>query len=304
MINTRVAPASLLSFALFFFGGSAAAEEASSFVQDVIYFQWRPPLGPRAAYDLQEKEDQHRIVLMPKVEQKKRYPVVVGFHGQPKRGKNPRDYNFLKSVMKTVSEMAKSSKIEPFVLVLPVFRFTGQNWPGFDGALFRKEVENILKKRGIETGDWFVFGHSGAAGCGGDGLNLAYKMSPSAVGFFDTCLGQGWRDAVLELKKRRIETLNIHSVETAGFRPKQSPEYQSTFDFGRAYSPLGLSPVDCPSDHPGERLRDQPFRCASTEDLKVLGFVVDTGEGSEAHETLLPVALSYFIKRYLGVEHR
>jgi len=277
-----------------------AQEDQAPVPSGVVYFEWQPQNGPRAAYTLPEKEDQHRIHLSSQVTSGGVYPVVVGFHGQPKRGKNPRDYHFVQQVPQIVEAVAAKEQLRPFVFVMPVFRFLGQNWPGFDVREFRKEVERQLKKRGIGAGDWFAFGHSGAAGCGGDGLNRAERMAPKAVGFFDTCLGRGWQEAVRQLQKDHVQTVNIHSVETAGFRPRQRPEYQSSFDFGRAYGPLGLAPVACPKAHPGERLRDQAYRCAATKGGGVQGFVVDTGDGAPAHEALLPVAISYFLTRFIG----
>jgi hypothetical protein len=285
---------------LTFFVGVWAHTDPPPLSQEVVYFEWRPPKGSNAVYGLPEKEDQHRIFLPPGLKKGGTYPVVVGFHGQPKQGKAPRNYKFVKNIPATVAAVAKEEQLTPFVFVMPVFRFMGQNWPDFDVRAFRKEVENQLKKREIVAGDWFAFGHSGAAGCGGDGLNQIEQMSPRAVGFFDTCLGRGWRRAIFELQKRGIETVNIHSVETAGFRPKQVPEYQSTFDFGRAYGPVGMSPVPCPKIHPGKRLRDQKYRCAATKDKVIQGFVVDSGEGQPAHEALLPMAIRYFLRRYIG----
>ena len=61
----------------------------------VVYFQWQPAAAPTAAYDTKEPEDQHRIILYSGVNRGGVYPVVVGFHGQPKRGKLPRNYKYL-----------------------------------------------------------------------------------------------------------------------------------------------------------------------------------------------------------------
>ncbi len=267
---------------------------------EVVRFPWRPKEGPGGAYRLDAPEDQHRIIVYPGVEPGGTYPVVVGFHGQPKPGKLPRDYRFLEKVPKIIGEMVDARQLRPFVLVLPVFRFYGQNWPGFHVRSFQKEVDKQLKKLGIGTVDWYLFGHSGAAGCGGEGLNLAHEIGAKGVGFFDTCLGDEWQEAIRQLRRRKIPTVNIHSVETAGFRPRQRPEYQSGFDFGRAYEPLGLKPVACPATHPGSRLRKQPYRCAATEDGIITAFVVDSGEGKTAHEALLPIAIRYFLSKFLG----
>jgi hypothetical protein len=284
-----------------------ASAKASNYDKDVksasfkeIPFQWAPE-GHKPPYRMPVALDQHRIFLHPEIEKGGQYPVVVGFHGQPKRGKNPRDYKFLKAVRKTVADMVQRGLLKPFVLVLPVFRFYGQNWPGFDLLPFRKTIEERLAKLDIQGGDWYAFGHSGAAGCGGDGLNRAHRLEPKKVGFFDTCLGTGWQKEIGILKKRQIGTINIHSVETAGFRPRQRPEYQASFDFGRAYRPLGLRPIPCQKTYPGARLRDQPYRCAATEDGVIKGFVVDTGEGVEAHEAVLAVALRYFLMQEVGL---
>lgn len=267
----------------------------------IISFAWRPSGGPAAAYEMAAPEDQHRIVLFPDVTPGRDYPVVVGFHGQPPRDKAPRDYGFLKTVPEIASAVAASGRLEPFVLVLPVFRFLGQNWPGFDPKAFTAEVRKRLAAEGIRVRSFAAFGHSGAAGCGGDGLNRIHEMRPRplAVGFFDTCLGTGWQDAVRALAAQRIRVIDVHSVETAGFRPRQRPEYQGAFDFGRAFEPLGLAPIRCPEKHPAEKLREQKFRCAATADRFVRAFVVDTGEGQEAHEAVLPAAIPYFLEQIL-----
>ncbi len=286
--------------ALFFTVTVWASEGDSAPLPETLFFEWHPSKGPKVAYNVPEQEDQHRMIFLPGVKRGGSYPVVIAFHGQPKGDRDPREYQFLKNVPKIVTAAFAKENLRPFVLILPVFRFKGQNWPGFDALEFKRDTKKILEKQGIGTTDWYAFGHSGAAGCGGDGLNKIHRLSPKAVGFFDTCLGKEWQSEIRRLTKKKIETVNIHSVETAGFRPKQFPEYQTTFDFGRAYGPLGLSPVPCPDGPPGERLREQPYRCAATKDGVIKGFVVDTGEGHPAHVAVLEVAVPYFLKRYLS----
>jgi hypothetical protein len=251
---------------------------------------------------MEDPEDQHRIVLFPGVKKGAKVPVVVAFHGQPGKGRDPRQYPFPGAVERQMGRLIETGRIQPAVLVVPVFRFVVQNWPRFDLAAFRKKVEAVLRAEGIEATFFLAFGYSGAAGCGGDGLNRAHRMKPKAVGFFDTCLGKGWQEEIGRLREQGIPALNIHSVETAGFRPKQRPEYQEWFDFGRAYAPLGLAPVPCPENHPGEKLRDQVYRCSATADGVVEGFVVDTGVGLEAHRGALSVGTEYFLKTYLGTD--
>jgi len=65
-----------------------------------------------------------------------------------------------------------------------------------------------------------------------------------------------------------------------------------------AYGPLGLKPVECPEHVPGEKLRDQEFRCSATPDGRIKGFVVDTGEGPPAHSAAVPVGIRYLLKEY------
>lgn len=265
---------------------------------EVLHFPWRPPHAPAGPYRLEEPEDRHTLVIFPEATHSDPVTVLVGFHGQPQRGKPPREYKFAPTVIDTVSRALVSEDLPPLVLALPVFRFQGRNWPGFDPKAFRTEVERLLSERKITPSRWLAFGHSGASGCGGNGLNDAHRMRPDAVGFFDTCLGRGWSKQLQDLRRLEIPSVSIHSVETAGFRPKQVPEYQHLFDFGRAYGPAGLAPVQCPSKTPGPKLRDQEYRCAATEDGLAEGYIVDSGEGQEAHEAMLTVALRYFLERY------
>lgn len=288
-------------------GGDAAVEAADAGAAPdpaaearVTRFSWRPKRGPAAAYEMDDPADRHRLVLTPGVREGGTHPVVVGFHGQPKRGKDPRDYPFMDHVQQIVVEMVEDGEVRPLVLVLPVFRFAGGNWPGFDPRAFSERVTEMLDERGIEVEGWYAFGHSGAAGCGGEGLNRAHRLDPEGVGFFDTCLGRGWRREVEELERREVATINVHSVETAGFRPRQRPEYQADFDFGRAYGPAGLDPVECPEKHPGEKLRELEHRCAASESRAVRGFVVDSGEGREAHQAVVEPALRFFLAEMVG----
>lgn len=278
---------------------SAAEAQQPADDERTISFPWRPKAGPSAAYTQAAIEDQHQIVIYKGAEKQPAPSIIVGFHGQPSRGTDPRNYAFNGRVKSVVSKMISDKEIAPVVLVLPVFRFVGQNWPGFDLVDFKEKVIAVLKEQNITTGDWFLFGHSGAAGCGGEGLNQANRIAPKAVGFFDTCLGTGWQNAVKALQTAQIQTLNMHSVETAGFRPKQRPEYQAGFDFGRAYGPLGIRPVNCPVILPEAPLRDQPYRCAAASNGKMEAYVVNTGEGVEAHNALLPEALRYFLRRFI-----
>jgi hypothetical protein len=266
-----------------------------------LRFPWCP--SPRAAlsYAMDDPADQHRIVLLPGVEKGGTYPVVFAFHGQPSRDKAPRDYWFPGFVEQHAAELVQKGAVKPFVLVLPVFRFQGGNWPYFNPAKFKKEIAARLEAEGVAMGDVYAFGHSGAAGCGGGGLNQAALLRPKAVGFFDTCLGDGWKTALRELRDAKIRAIDIRSVETAGFSPRQTPEYQAKFDFGRAYEPEGLARVKCPVVHPGEALRQQPWRCAATKDGLVRAFVVDTGEGEQAHHDLVAPAMDYFLEEVAGL---
>lgn len=249
---------------------------------------------------MEDPDDQHAIVLAPGIVTGNSVPVLIAFHGQPKRGEAPRGYAFPKTVTKTVLRAVAEGRAPPLVLVLPVFRYAGTNWPSFDLLLFRDEVERRLADLGLRSAGYYLIGHSGAAGCGGDGMNRAHRIRPLAVGFFDTCLGRGWRDEIHRLREANTPTLMIHSLETAAFSPRQPIEYSTTFDFGRAYGPAGLSAASCPGVLPRAPLRHQPFRCSSDEEGVTRAFVIDTGEGETGHNAVVPVALDYFLEQYVG----
>ena len=266
-----------------------------------VRFEWCPSKKVAAAYQMQNPADQHEIVFTKGVKAGGTYPVIVGFHGQPKRGRSPGDYMFLQPVKDLVNQMVSSGEIKPVILVLPVFRFTGGNWPYFNPKKFGQKVKEILEQNKIKVKNWYAFGHSGAAGCGGGGLNEIHVLKPAAVGFFDTCLGAGWSKEIKTLQKKKIKTLTIHSVETAGFKPKQKPEYQHYFKFKRAYEPAGLFAVPCPQVIPGKKLRPQKGKCSATKDGIITGFILDTGEGKEAHRAILEPAIRYFLKEFAGL---
>jgi hypothetical protein len=193
-------------------------------------------------------------------------------------------------------KLVEAREIPPVVLLIPRFRFEGQNWPGFELDAFLAKANEFLANEGIVLAHPYVFGHSGAAGCGGGGLNHATAVKPSAVAFFDTCVGTGFVTSVTELERATVPVLILHSVETAGFRPRQSTEYLSTFDFGKVYEPLGLSPTTCPSSLPDAPLRTLRYRCAMNQSGTTRAFVINTGEGEAAHNA---VGLRYFLKNYL-----
>lgn len=248
---------------------------------------------------MSDPEDQHRILLTRGVEKGNAYRVVVALHGQPRRGQAPRSYAFPRVVVEVVRQLVQTNRIEPLILVTPVFRFEGQNWPQFEFAEFMPEVRRILSDNGLSIKGTYAIGHSGAAGCGGGGLNRVSDASLDAVGFFDTCVGAGFLQQVKALEKNRTLTLIMHSVETAGFQPRQPVEYDAHFDFGKVYSTIGLHPATCPQRLPEVPLRDLDFRCATNDGGTTLALVVDTGQGEKAHEALVPVALRYFLQEYL-----
>jgi hypothetical protein len=245
-----------------------------------------------------EPDDQHRLVIIGRRE-KGPYPVLIAMHGQPKRDQSPRDYAFPQTVIERTRQLVQQGQVEPLVLALPVFRFRGTNWPAFDLVPFRTKIEQTLGAEGFTAGAFYVVGHSGAAGCGGDGMNRAHRIHPVAVGFFDTCLGAGWRDEVRTLQRARVPTSILQSVETAGVQPRRLREYDGRYDFGQVYRAVGLAPVACPAHLPDAPLRSQPYHCAADADAVVRAFVVDTGEGEAAHNALIGVALAYFLRAQL-----
>lgn len=288
-------------------GPPAVARVPASAAQSeerTIHFAWKPANVRASEYTMSEPEDQHRIVLMRGVEKGNAYPVVVALHGQPRRGQAPRSYSFPNVVAEVARELVQSGEVGPLVLVTPVFRFEERNWPDFDVADFMVGVRRVLLDAGLTTKGIYVFGHSGAAGCGGGGLNQVADASASAVGFFDTCVGAGFVHEVGVLTKNRIPTLIVHSVETAGFHPRQPTEYDADFDFGRVYSTIGLHPSACPARLPEAPLRPLTFRCAASDGATTRALILDTGRGEKAHEALVPVAARYFLREYLGRQPR
>jgi hypothetical protein len=263
-----------------------------------VTFAWKPSNGPLNAYEMTDPRDQHQIFLSPNLENTRIKPVIL-FHGQPRRGVRPRDYEFPRVVVQVVQQLLDHRELEPLILIIPKFRFDGENWPKFNLDEFLVQANAQLSNKGIVLEHPYVVGHSGAAGCGGAGLNLVAKVEPSAVGFFDTCLGSGFVDSATELLQRKIPTLIVHSVETAGYRPKQKTEYLSSFDFGRVYRKIGLKPSVCPRQLPEVPLRVLEARCSADETQNTLALVVDTGEGEAAHNAVVPVALRYFLRKYL-----
>jgi len=279
---------------------ASAARSLSLPLERTVHFTWTPPSARPSEYSMPDPPDQHTIWLFRGVEPGKVYPVLVAFHGQPRRGRAPRTYAFPRTVADVARALVQSGEVAPFVLVTPVFRYLRQNWPNFDSVEFVDELKRVLGHEGITTGRLYFVGHSGAAGCGGGGLNHVDEASPSAVGFFDTCLGSGFLESVRELAKHRVPTFIAHSVETAGVQPREPTEYESQFDFGRVYSKVGLRPTSCPEHLPEAPLRKLAYQCSTNEERTVRALVIDTGEGKTAHEALVPVALRYFLREYMA----
>ena len=282
---------------------SAAASQAAPVQvasERTLRFAWQPAFHQGSAYTLNSDQDWHRIVLTQGVTEGQEYPVVIALHGQPRRGQLPRDYAFPQVVTRVVRELVLAKEIKPLVLVIPTFRFEGENWPQFRVAEFLVEVKKRLSAVGVGIRGVYAFGHSGAAGCGGGGLNTVADASPVAVGFFDTCVGAGFVSAARALDVKGVATLIMHSVETAGSRPRHAVEYDAAFDFGRVYAAMGLRPVSCPTVLPEVPLRQSPYKCASSSGATTLALLVDTGNGERAHEALVPVAARYFMRRYLS----
>lgn len=264
-----------------------------------LRFAWRPQGAKVGEYAMSNSLDQHQIVIMPGVVPGSP-PAVLALHGQPRRGTAPRDYTFPGVVVEAARRMVEAGEVRPLVLLVPRFRFEGQNWPAFALDGFMTKANEVLSREGIILSHPYVLGHSGAAGCGGGGLNHAEGVQPSAVAFLDTCVGPSFGAAVRELERSSIPVLILHSVETAGFRPRQPVEYQPDFDFGRVYGPLGLSPASCPASVPDAPLRPLAYRCASSASGNTRAFVVDTGDGEDGHNAIVPVGLRYFLKEYVG----
>jgi hypothetical protein len=64
-----------------------------------------------------------------------------------------------------------------------------------------------------------------------------------------TCVGPGFGQEVRALLRDQVPTLIVHSVETAGYRPRQVTEYLPSFDFGKVYGPLGLRGIHVEHQH-------------------------------------------------------
>src|SRR5450432_4726750 len=88
----------------------------------VVHFAWAPPGANPALYEMNDPDDQHRMVLIGNVTSGHRYPVVVAMHGQPKRGEPPRSYAFGRTVIEVARGLVERGEVRPFVLALPVDR--------------------------------------------------------------------------------------------------------------------------------------------------------------------------------------
>src|SRR4051794_15479475 len=111
--------------ALVFACARSAAPDSSKPGSRVLRFSWVPPGGATAAYEMDDPEDQHRLVMMGNVTPGGRYPVVVALHGQPRRGEAPRNYAFGKTVIEVARALVDRGEVRPFILALPVFRYQG-----------------------------------------------------------------------------------------------------------------------------------------------------------------------------------
>jgi hypothetical protein len=105
--NKIASLAAVMGASFFYMTGALEAEEIGSAATEVVYFQWCPAGGPKEVYNLPKKEDQHRIFIYPGVKKEGPYPVVVGFHGQPKRGKAPGEYRFVREVPGIVESIVR-----------------------------------------------------------------------------------------------------------------------------------------------------------------------------------------------------
>jgi hypothetical protein len=159
------------------------------------------------------------------------------------------------------------------------------NWPAFDRGV-RAKVKKMGE--GYRCESFHVVGHLGRRGRG-EGLNRAHLMKPVAVGFFDTH-GPGFADEVRALRRARVPTLIMHSVETAGVAPRRLREYDGNHDYGMCTLPLD-SVREMP--HLPDAASFVPFRCAAIRRTRAL--IVDTGEA--ARTALIPVALGYSSRR-------
>jgi hypothetical protein len=249
-----------------------------------------------------DPRDQHRIVLFGSAALEHR-KAVIAFHGQPRRGTAPRDYAFPEIMTHLARDLVARGAIEPFALVLPVFRYEGRNWPGWFLDEFLGELAQVVRSQGVDVDRPLLLGHSGALGCGGDGLNHPLRIAPSGVGLFDTCIGANFVATLRTLGEHRVPTFVVQSVETAGLVPRHVPEYDARFDFGSVFHDARLTPQSCPAELPRAPLRQQPYRCATDPTGSVRAFVVDTGAGEAAHEAALVVGADYFLRTTLARAH-
>src|SRR5262249_49352048 len=120
-------------------GGFARAGSPDAGGLWVVPFVWVPPGADPAAYQMPDPEDQPRLVMSGRVTAGGSYPVVVALHGQPKRGAAPHHYAFAPAVIEAARGLVDRGEVPPFILALPVFRYQGTNWPGFDLSAFREK---------------------------------------------------------------------------------------------------------------------------------------------------------------------
>ena len=118
--------------ALVFACARSAAPDSSKPGPRVVRFSWIPSGAAATAYEIDDPEDQHRLVMVGNVTPGGEY--WSWWRSTDSRAVENRRTTTHSAKRSSRSPAPSSSRgeVRPFILALPVFRYQGTNWPSFD----------------------------------------------------------------------------------------------------------------------------------------------------------------------------